>query len=74
MMGWTNVVMAGIDVELETGAIQALARGTVTGGLQLGRGAWTRILKARRQGLAKLAEGFNDLKLPPLGVISSRDE
>jgi A nuclease family of the HNH/ENDO VII superfamily with conserved AHH len=65
--GWTNVVMAGIDVGLETKAIQALARGTSrlgASGVRIGRDGWQRILKAKQQGGKQLAQVLDELKLP----------
>jgi hypothetical protein len=65
--GWTNVIMAGIDVGLETKAIQALARGTSrlgVSGVRIGRDGWQRILKAKQQGGKHLAQVLDDLKLP----------
>jgi hypothetical protein len=67
MMGWTNVVMAGIDVGLETGAIQALGRRTSwlgASGVRIGRDGWQRILKAKQQGGKQLAQVLDELKLP----------
>jgi hypothetical protein len=67
MMGWTNVVMAGIDVGLETGAIQALSRRASwlgVSGLRVGRDGWQRILKAKQQGGKQLRQVLDELKLP----------
>jgi hypothetical protein len=65
--GWTNVIMAGIDVGLETKAIQALAKGTSrlgVSGVRIGRDGWQRILKAKQQGGKQLAQVLDELKLP----------
>jgi hypothetical protein len=65
--GWTNVVMAGIDVGLETKAIQALARGTSrlgASGVRLSRQQLASGLTAARQGGAQLKKylaGIKDL-------------
>jgi hypothetical protein len=56
-MAWADVAMAGIEVGLETKALQRLASAggrLAVGGLRLSRPQWTKLLQAARRSSAEL--------------------
>jgi hypothetical protein len=62
IMGWTNVILAGVDVGMETKAIQRLAGAAGQIGVTLSRVQWSDGLKAAGQGADSLRSFLATIK------------